>query len=313
MCVGAVERLGDRVGDDGLRAALLDLAHEVPAQALLLHPVERLDAAASSRAGRPGRSCVPRTAPDSISRRIGVPWPASTPQSSLAVSAWASKWTMPMLPGPADLGDRGRARPRDRVVAAEHDRDGAGLGDLADLAIDHRVAAVDPRRDDVRVTGIDDGQDLERLDVELQGVDRARRVLRLADRPRPEPGARAVADRVVERARRRSRRRRRAAELGRVRDPRQLHERGRPDVGRQVEVVEDLVRRIPAVAGARSPLDVGRGLGTGTVGHGDLRRRRARPSSRAAADARRLTGGRRRFESARPAGRAGRRWYPASA
>ncbi len=34
-----------------------------------------------------------------MSRRIGVPWPASTPQSSVAVSAWASKWTMPMLPG----------------------------------------------------------------------------------------------------------------------------------------------------------------------------------------------------------------------
>ena len=41
--VGAVERLGDRLGDDGLGAALLDLAHEVPAQALLLHPVEGLD------------------------------------------------------------------------------------------------------------------------------------------------------------------------------------------------------------------------------------------------------------------------------
>jgi hypothetical protein len=34
-----------------------------------------------------------------MSRRIGVPWPASTPQSSAAVSACASKWTMPMLPG----------------------------------------------------------------------------------------------------------------------------------------------------------------------------------------------------------------------
>ena len=110
--VRAVERLGDRVGDDRLGAALLDLAHEVPAQALLLHPLERLDAAASSRAARPGRSSGRSTAPDSMSRRIGVPWPARTPQSSFAVSAWASKWTMPMLPGPADLGDRGRRSAR---------------------------------------------------------------------------------------------------------------------------------------------------------------------------------------------------------
>jgi hypothetical protein len=42
----------------------------------------------------------PLTAPDSMSRRIGVPWPASWPQSSGAVSAWASKCTMPTLPGP---------------------------------------------------------------------------------------------------------------------------------------------------------------------------------------------------------------------
>ena len=42
---------------------------------------------------------LPSTAPDSIRRRIGVPWPASTPQSASAVSACASKWTMPMLRG----------------------------------------------------------------------------------------------------------------------------------------------------------------------------------------------------------------------
>ena len=41
--VGPVERLVDGLGDDRLGAALLDLAHEVVAQALLLHPCERLD------------------------------------------------------------------------------------------------------------------------------------------------------------------------------------------------------------------------------------------------------------------------------
>ena len=40
--VRAVERLGDGVVDDGLGAALLDLGHEVPAHALLAHPLEDL-------------------------------------------------------------------------------------------------------------------------------------------------------------------------------------------------------------------------------------------------------------------------------
>ena len=47
--------------------------------------------------------------------------------------------------------------------------------------------------------GVDDGQDLERVDVELERVDRARGVLRLADRARAEAGARSVGDRVIER------------------------------------------------------------------------------------------------------------------
>ena len=71
--------------------------------------------------------------------------------------------------------------------------------DLADLAVDERVAPLDPGRDDVRVAGVDDGQDLERLDVQLERVDRAGRVLGLADGARAEPGAGPVADRVVER------------------------------------------------------------------------------------------------------------------
>ena len=57
--VGAVERLVDRLGDDGLRAALLDLAHEVLAQALLLHPLEGLDRRPVAAQARPGRSSCP--------------------------------------------------------------------------------------------------------------------------------------------------------------------------------------------------------------------------------------------------------------
>jgi hypothetical protein len=70
----------------------------------------------------------------------------------------------PDRPGMADLGDRGRARPGDRVVAAEDDRDRAGRGDLADLAVDERVGPLDPGGDDVRVAGVDDIEVLEGLD-----------------------------------------------------------------------------------------------------------------------------------------------------
>ncbi len=140
--IRAVERLGDRVGDDRLGAALLDLAHEVPAQALLLHPVEgRLrrpvaaqpdlhEVAALDRArlDQPAhRRAVAGEDAERVVGRVGVGIEVDDPDAAR----------------PADLGDRGRRRPGDRVVAAEDDRDRAGLGDLADLAIDHRVGALD--------------------------------------------------------------------------------------------------------------------------------------------------------------------------
>ena len=67
----------------------------------------------------------------------------------------------------------------------------------------------------------------------------------------------------------------RAPELGRIGDPGQLHERRRPDVGRQVEVVEGLELAVPAVAGGE--VDVARVVGTlshgGSSGDGRGRRR----------------------------------------
>ena len=85
------------------------------------------------------------------------------------------------------------------------------------------------------------------------------RVLRLADRARAEAGARPVADGVVER--RADDRDVHVArpQVGRVGDPGQLHERRQADVGGQVEVVEGLVRAVPAVA--RREVDVARGRG----------------------------------------------------
>ena len=57
---------------------------------------------------------------------------------------------------------------------SQDDRDRPGRRNLVDLAVDHRVAALDPGRNDVRVAGIDDGQEIERLDAdrrELQLLD----------------------------------------------------------------------------------------------------------------------------------------------
>ena len=177
----------------------------------------------------------------------------------------------------ADLGDGGRRRPGDRVVATEDDRDGAGLGHLADLAVDHRVAALDPGRHDVGVAGVDDGQDIEGVDVELERVDRARGVLRLADGARPEAGARSVADGVVERRTDDRDVDAAAAEFGRIRDPGQVHERRRADVGRQVEVVVGLVVGVPAVVAREVAVEGGVGR---AVCHGILRRRPLRHAAR---------------------------------
>ena len=111
-----------------------------------------------------------------------------------------------MLPRRADLGDGAGRRPGDRVVAAEDDRDRAGRGDLADLAEDHRVGALEPRRARCsrRRRRRRSGRRAARARTavarrQLQAVERAGRVVRLADRARPEPGAGPVADRVVER------------------------------------------------------------------------------------------------------------------
>jgi hypothetical protein len=156
----------------------------------------------------------------------------------------------------ADLGDRRGRRPGDGMIAAEDDRDGAGLGHLPDLAIDHRVATLDPGRDDIRVAGIDDGEDVIGLDVELERVDRARGVLGLANRARPETCARPMRDGVVERGPDDRHVNAPAPQFGRVCHPRQLHERGRSDIRGQIEIVECVPRLVPAVAGREVALGV---------------------------------------------------------
>ncbi len=183
------------------------------------------------------------------------------------------------------------------MVATEDDRDGAGRGDLADLAVDHRVGPLDVRRDDVRVAGVDHGQDVERVDVELERMDGARGVLRLADRPWPEPRARSMADRVIERRPDDGDVHRTAPQLVRIGDPRQLHERDRPDVGRQVEVGVGRELLVPAGVMRERVLCVGV---VRVVSHQCLRRR----SRQVAAESRSVSLGGAAGSSCRPAGRA---------
>ena len=141
--LGAVERLGDRIGDDSLGAALLDLAHEMPAQPVFLHPVERLlgrPVAAQAhlhevapidgaRLDEPAhRRAVAGEDPERLVGRVGVGVEVDDAD--------------PL--GRPELGDRGRRRPGDGVVAAEDDRDRPAARHVPDLAVDHRVRPLDP-------------------------------------------------------------------------------------------------------------------------------------------------------------------------
>ena len=210
----------------------------------------------------------------------------------------------------AELGDRGRRRPGDGVVAAEDDRDRPAARHIANLAVDHGVRSLDPGGHDVRVARVDDGQDVERVDLELQGVEAARGVVGLADGPRAEPGAGPVADRVVERRTDDGDVHAQSSELVGVVDPGQLPERHRPDVDGQVVVGVGLELPVPAVAG-RIP-----GCGSrivGALGHvvlpesgrGMRRRGWIRLAGGAAGSIPSSSGARRRHRTARPRVRPG--------
>ena len=180
MWSGAVERLVDRLGDDRIGAALLDLTHEVVAHAVRLHPLEHLDR--RPVAAEPDLDEVPpshRTGFDEPAHRRAVAG-EDAPVVGRSVGV-GIEMDDPDAARPTDLGDGRRARPGDRVIATEDDRDRRWRRPQA-LLVDDRVGALDPRRHDVRVARIDDAQDLEGLDVELQRIDRRTgRVLRLAD------------------------------------------------------------------------------------------------------------------------------------
>jgi hypothetical protein len=110
-----------------------------------------------------------------------VPWEISTPKTSLLVSVWASKWT------DVGLGDR--------MVAAEHDRDGAGVDNLSHGALDRGVRGDSVGRYDRSVAVVDDVEEIERseacVEMRAQPADRG------ADCTRAQPGAREIAGEVV--------------------------------------------------------------------------------------------------------------------
>ena len=269
--IGAVEGLRDRVVDDGISAALLDLAHEVVAQAVLLHPLEDIE----------GRPVTAKTDLDEVLAEDGARLDEPSHRCSMAREdapvvvggvGVGVEVDDPDAAGSADFGNCRRGWPRDRVIAPEDDRDRARSGDLENLAVDECVATLDPGRDDVRVAGVHHRQQLERLDVELERIDRSRRVLRLADGSGAEPCPGSMAHRVVERRPDDRHVHAPCDELQRVRDPGQVHERRRADVGGQLEVAVRLEFAVPAIG--RREIALGRGIWVvGALSHEVLRRR----------------------------------------
>ncbi len=201
-----------------------------------------------------------------MSRRIGVPWEARLPSMMSAVSAWASKWTMPTLPKPWWLGHRGGGGPGDRVVAAEDHGDDAPAGHLADLGPDVVVPDLGLPVGAVGVAVVDDLEPVEDLDAQVEVVGPGLVGL-AADGPGPEAGAGPVRGADVERR----------ADDGHVGLPgvellglgqeRSVAERGQAGVG-EVELLAQPGREVPGRFHWRGPRSV-------------LRRRRAVASRKA--------------------------------
>ena len=97
-----------------------------------------------------------------------------------------------------------------------------------------------------------------------------------ADRPRPEPRPRSMAHGVIEWCADDGHIRLACRELGRIGDPRQLHEAGRADVGRQVEIAVRLVLTVPAIGGREGH----RGRGGARPRRSSRRRTRSRHGPR---------------------------------
>ena len=108
-----------------------------------------------------------------MSLRIGVPWLARLPVDHVGGVRVGVEVDDSDLSPPARLGDRGRRRPGDRVVAAEDDREDAPICDLGHALADRPVRELDHAVGADGVAVVDDLQRVEQLDPEIE-VERPR-------------------------------------------------------------------------------------------------------------------------------------------
>ena len=109
---------------------------------------------------------------------------------------WRSKWMMPMR-FEVHVGDAAHAGKADRMVAAQHDRQRARRGDMADAPGDLVEALFEIGRDGEDVAGVAQRHLLAQVDAELVVVGRVER-RDAADALRPEAGAGPVGGAAVE-------------------------------------------------------------------------------------------------------------------
>ena len=147
------------------------------------------------------------------------------------------------------LGDRADDGPRDGVIATQDHGHGAAGHDVEHPVERDSMTALRPRGHDVGITRIDDIEHPEWLDAKRQGVAAAGRG-RLADGPRPETGAGAVADPVIERDAQDGHIWRTPAQRCRVGDDRPAAVRDRSGVPRGFGRAEGWIVLIPAIGTA---------------------------------------------------------------
>ena len=82
---------------------------------------------------------------------------------------------------PSELRDRRGVWPGDRVISAEHNRDGTGRRNFANLPIDLTVAMLNSTRHDRRIARINGGEDAEWVNANLQRVQESCLILRLTN------------------------------------------------------------------------------------------------------------------------------------
>ena len=210
--VAVVEGDLERLVEAGVEPALADLGHLVGAHLLLGHPVQRLGAGPVA--------AQPHLQEAVAAQRAGLDQPAHR----LAVAVERAELDVAGVgvgvevdhrdPAEAEVpGDAGGVREGDRVVAAEHQRHGAGRGDGVHRLLEGVQGALDLARRHLDVAHVDDGEVLQRVDAQREVGPRAvlRQVAGLPDRRRAEAGARAGATYRRRRGRRRPRRRPRPA------------------------------------------------------------------------------------------------------